>query len=418
MNTENKRKTIINIIYYALLIGIFYLVIKYAFSLLLPIFLALFVALILQKPVNAIVRKTPVKKGVASVVCVIVLIVVFGGIIALIGASLVSYLKSFAEYIRGFFSDTEQLIENIRVWALTTAEKFPASISKLLTSGITDIFAKLTSSPEGSQSASAAAETVQSGTSGLNLSAITSWLSTPLTSVVSTAMQIPTMLLNTLITIIMCCFLTADFDFFTSFLYAQLSEKNRKNFERAKFLLKTSFVKILRAYSIIILITFCEMLVGLTVLKLIGVYKSSYIVIIAAVTAVVDILPVLGTGTVIFPWAVYSLIVGNYGLAIGLVVIYAVISILRQVIEPKLVAGQLGLPPFITIIGMFLGLKIFGFIGMLIMPILIIMLKLLNDEGILRLWKSPVVKEAAAAQKQSDENTPPDSENGDTEKEN
>ena len=64
-------------------------------------------------------------------------------------------------------------------------------------------------------------------------------------------------------------------------------------------------------------------------------------------------MPVLGTGTVIFPWAVYSFIVGNYGLGIGLLVIYAVITVIRQIIEPKLVAGQVGLPPIATIIAIF-----------------------------------------------------------------
>lgn len=390
MDIERKRRAVINVIYYVMIIGFFYLFMKYAFWFLFPIFLAFFVALVLQKPVNAIADKTPIKKGLASAVCVLVLIFVLGGIIALIGANLVGYLKNFTEYIKGVFSNTDLLVESLRERLVAFADRLPSSLSKMLNASITDIFSRL-GSLSGTPEAQAAAESVQSGTGSISfdISAITSWLTTPLTSVVSTAMQIPTILLNTLITIIMCCFLTADFDKVMAFLTAQLSEKRQKDLSRAKYLLKTSFVKIIRAYALIILITFVEMLIGLTVLKLIGVYKSSYIVIIAAVVAIVDILPVLGTGTIIFPWAAYSAIIGSYGLAIGLLVIYVVIWILRQIIEPKLVAGQLGLPPFLTITGMFLGLKIFGFIGMLIMPVLIIMLKLLNDEGIIHIWKNP-----------------------------
>ena len=76
-------------------------------------------------------------------------------------------------------------------------------------------------------------------------------------------------------------------------------------------------------------------------------------------------------------------------MAIGLLILYAAITVIRQIVEPKLVAGQLGLPPFVTLIAMYLGLKIFGVLGVFILPIIAIMLKLLNDEGIITLWKSP-----------------------------
>ena len=76
-------------------------------------------------------------------------------------------------------------------------------------------------------------------------------------------------------------------------------------------------------------------------------------------------------------------------MGIGLLVLYATVTVIRQIVEPKLVAGQLGLPPFVTLIAMYLGLKIIGVLGVFILPIIAIMLKLLNDEGIIELWKSP-----------------------------
>ena len=79
-------------------------------------------------------------------------------------------------------------------------------------------------------------------------------------------------------------------------------------------------------------------------------------------------------------------------MAIGIMVLYAFITVMRQFIEPKLVAGQLGLPPFITIIGMYIGVKLFGFIGLFAVPLTIIFIKLLNDEGIIHLWKTSASK--------------------------
>ena len=79
-------------------------------------------------------------------------------------------------------------------------------------------------------------------------------------------------------------------------------------------------------------------------------------------------------------------------MAIGLIIIYAAITIIRQIIEPKFVAGQLGLSPVVTITAMYFGLKAFGVLGMIVTPLLIVMLKLLNDEGIISLWKTPPEK--------------------------
>ena len=183
--------------------------------------------------------------------------------------------------------------------------------------------------------------------------------------------------------------MTADYDLITRFIYCQFPKEKRKDLTRAKQLLKMNLGKMAKAYALIMLVTFTEVFVGLTILKMIGLFNSSYIAVIAIVTAIVDIIPVLGTGTIVLPWAAYSFITGNIGMGIGLMVLYITVTVIRQIVEPKLVAGQLGLPPFVTLIAMYLGLKIFGVLGVFILPIIAIMVKLLNDEGIIDLWKSP-----------------------------
>ena len=182
--------------------------------------------------------------------------------------------------------------------------------------------------------------------------------------------------------------MTAYYEVITDFINAQLSEKHLKDYKKAKNLLKSSLGKMGKAYILIMLVTFSEMLIGLSLLKLFGIYNSGYIVIISVATAIVDIIPVLGTGTVLIPWTVINLILGNYPMAIGTGVMYVVITIIRQIVEPKLVGGQLGLPSFVTISAMYIGLKTMGVLGVFIAPLIIIMLKLLNNEGIIHLWKT------------------------------
>jgi predicted PurR-regulated permease PerM len=126
-----------------------------------------------------------------------------------------------------------------------------------------------------------------------------------------------------------------------------------------------------------------------------NIYTGGYIVIISLLTAIIDIIPVFGTGSVLIPWAIISFITGNYAQGIGLLVLYAVITVIRQVLEPKLVAGQLGLPPFLTLMAMYIGSQLFGVLGIFLLPLSIITIKALNDEGIIHLYKPMKKKEDA-----------------------
>ena len=144
--------------------------------------------------------------------------------------------------------------------------------------------------------------------------------------------------------------------------------------------------KWVRSYALILFITFCEIFLGLSILKAAGLYTGGYIFVIAVCTALLDILPVFGTGTVLIPWAVFSLITHKIGLGIGLIIIYALITVIRQVVEPKLVSANVDMHPVVTLMAMYLGLQIFGVIGLIILPITLVVIKTLNAEGIIHLW--------------------------------
>ena len=411
---EKKRALIINVIYLAMIIAIGFLVIRYAMGVCFPFLFAFLVALVLQRPKNFLVRKTFLKDGAASVICVFLLLFVVLALVSLLGVRVFSRVQDFINYIALQLQNIETVIENIQKWVLSLIEKAPEFLRNTLHDSVSQLFTKINdyfasssadTAAAATDAAVAAADSTQSSASALSglLSGNfkLSWVTTPISSLLSTAKQIPSVLIAVVITLVASCFKTTEYPKVMAFIRLQFPEHRRNDIDRAKVLLKSSLGKMGKAYALIMLVTFIEMSVGLTVLRLIGVFQSNYIIMIAVVTAIIDIVPVLGTGTVLIPWAVYSFITGSFGLGIGLIVIYAAITVIRQVIEPKLVAGQLGLSPIVTIAALYFGLKIFGVLGMLITPILIIMLKLLNDEGIIHLWRSPArVKaqaEAAAA---------------------
>ena len=382
-DTERKRKWIINVAFYAMLLILGFLFYKYAFGVCFPIMFAFVVAVLLQRPKNFIVNKTPIKKGFASTICVFALMLIAAAIVVLIGVRAAEEVRGFIDYVTIQFSNLDNIVNTIEHALMSFVGKLPEFISETATESLAAIFTQIREFIAGT--ATELPEQLTGSLSGFDFS----WLSAPITGVLSTATRIPSIIISIVVTIVLACFMTADYDLITRFVYCQFPKEKRKDLTRAKQLLKMNLGKMAKAYALIMLVTFTEVFIGLTILKMIGLFNSSYIAVIAVVTAIVDVIPVLGTGTIVLPWAAYSFITGNIGMGIGLLVLYAVVTVIRQIVEPKLVSNQLGLPPFVTLIAMYLGLKIIGVLGVFILPIIAIMLKLLNDEGIIDLWKSP-----------------------------
>lgn len=130
----------------------------------------------------------------------------------------------------------------------------------------------------------------------------------------------------------------------------------------------------IKAEGILILITFTIVLTGLIIFSLVGL-NIEYPLVIALLIGFVDALPILGSGTIIVPWAVISAFNGDITLAISLISLYVVIIVARQLLEPKIVSSSIGIHPIFTLIAMYTGFKIIGVIGMFIGPIVLIVLK-------------------------------------------
>lgn len=388
--TEKKKKFIINVVYTVILIALFYLFFKFAFGTILPILCAVVAAMILQKPVNFICKKTPLKRGLVSALSVLFAfaVVISGLVLILIWVG--SEFKGFFQYIMIEFEDMPALIHKIEGYIANAIGFLPEKLESTVMDFISEKLATLT----------APTVTPNEPSASIDLS----MLSTPLKGIWNTAKQIPTTLVSIVVAIVACCFMTADFASVKKLVLGFFQPDTRTKIVRAKRLLFPSLGKMAKAYGIIITITFCELSLGLFLLKLMGIYDSGYIFVIAILTAIIDIVPVLGTGTVLIPWAVISLLNANYPLAIGLIVMYACITVIRQIIEPKLVAAQLGIPAFLTIVSMFIGSQIFGVIGIFILPITIVMLKLLNDEGIIHIFHYADEEDETKTEVKSDKN--------------
>lgn len=375
--TEKRRATLINIAFYSVIAAIFYLFMKYAFGLVAPFIVAFAVAILLQKPLRIISAKTKIKKNILGAIAVLLIISIIISAIVLVGYRLFVEFKGFGEYIMSKISDLPSLILSAEDWILARLTVLPDALEKTVTDSVTGIVDRLLLASQEDM-----ANMPQQSEGDLDLS----FLATPLGGLLSTAKQIPAIFAGIFMSIIACFFITCDYDKFTMLIRENISREHEVAIVKTRKLLGGILGKMLKSYATLIFITFCEVSIGLNILKLIGVYSGGYILVLSIITAIVDILPVLGTGTVLIPWAVYNLFTGNVGLGIGLVVLYVLITVIRQIIEPKLVAMNVGLHPVITLFGMYLGVQLFGFLGIFILPITFVLVKALNDEGIIHLW--------------------------------
>ena len=110
--------------------------------------------------------------------------------------------------------------------------------------------------------------------------------------------------------------------------------------------------------------------------------------VLAAVTAVVDALPVFGTGTILVPWAVYELLLGSGVRAVSLVLIWMGTNLVRSTVQAKLLGDRIGLSPLASLLAVYVGWRAWRVWGMLLFPIVLAVLSQLNDKGIIRLWRN------------------------------
>ena len=189
---------------------------------------------------------------------------------------------------------------------------------------------------------------------------------------------IPSFAAGTLFAALSAFFSCGDFDGIRSGIKRLLPPETSR---KASLLVRTSaetMAALLKTYGIIMLVTFAELAAGLGIINLAG-YDTGSIVTVALIISVIDILPVLGTGTVLIPWGLYELISGRTVSGIMLLALFGIIETVRSLLEPKLISGRLKMHPFFTLAGMYAGGRLFGVWGIFIMPPAMMIFRQLHD---------------------------------------
>ena len=374
---EKRRATLINIAYTAVILALIYLFFKYCFGVAAPFLLSFFFAVLLQRPLKWLDKKTKNKcHTLWSILLVLFVIAIILVPVGLIIGAIVREVGSFVSYLSEQLNDLPAFLVTLEREILNSLKFLPDGIYTTVSDKVTEFFGNLINDFDLSAL-------------GINTQSITSGITSGITGIYNVAKNVPSILLAVVIGIIAWIFFTKDYRKIVNFIKLQLPDDHKNLLSETKQVFSKTILKMLRAYGIIMFITFCELFLGFSILNLIGVMNNNFAFIIAICIAIFDILPVAGSGGILIPWALISLIAGNMGQAIGLIVIYAIITVIRQYIEPKIVGSSLGVHPLVTLAGLYFGLKLFGFMGMFIVPISVMTVKAFNDTGRIHLYKAP-----------------------------
>ena len=198
---------------------------------------------------------------------------------------------------------------------------------------------------------------------------------------------IPRALLFLLITVISAVYFSLDLDRIIAFFRDFLPPRVTKTLVRIRDSFFKTLGKYVKSYLLLFLLTLATILLGLLILR------APYALLLAVIISLLDVLPVIGVGAVLLPWALWCFITGRVPLGVGLVVLYLVHTVIRQLAEPKILGTNLGVHPIITLIFLYVGYSLFGFFGLLLVPIFTVLFEVaLGNDNSAKVDKPPVTE--------------------------
>ena len=346
-NTDRKISSgrVLRLIYLALMLVGLYLLLKYAIGTLMPFIIAAVIALPVSSLAAACQRRLGGKRRAW---CVFWLTLAWGG------ALLVFYFVS-----RQLVIETGELVELIGAHSEEIAERIKKTFDAVVAlPAKLPILNKLSDGTLGT-----AGEKLGEAIAAM-LESLLSKLSGALAGIVGRiALSTPHALIGAVVTVVSSFYICIDREKLLEFLIGGFSRESAERIERTLREILNLVRAHAKAYAYLFLVTFGELYIGLLLLG----RKSAFLV--ALLIALIDILPLFGAGFVLLPWAVVLIANGSVASGVGMLVLLAVVSVVRQIAEPRLIGKELGIHPFISLASMYIGFAAFGFFGMLIAPV-------------------------------------------------
>ena len=313
-----------------------YLFLKYAFFAVLPFLVSYAVSLIICPMAEVLKKRARIPEKLSAAVLVTLVLAILFGTCFFCGARL--------------FDEAERLVEEA-----SRGEGVLTELMSKIEKGISSIYSRVSFL----------------GIDGAECEAFISQLSENLIAIVSSSLAssfasvvsgTPNIFIGVAVTLMSCYYFCMDKRRITGSVRSLLPQSIRQRTALLISLAKKALVKYTRAYLILMLITFLSTFLGLLILK------AEYAFLISLAVALVDVLPLVGAGAVLLPYALITFLMGDASLALGIIVLFGAVLIIKQIAEPKIVGSSIGLHPVTSLFSMYIGLRLFGMLGMIAGP--------------------------------------------------
>ncbi|MBQ3597818.1 MAG: sporulation integral membrane protein YtvI [Clostridia bacterium] len=360
---EPYKKILVAAAYVLIGAALAFVFVKYLAGVLLPFIIAYVLAVLLHPLVNLVCKKTKIPRIITVILTVVVTVGVVGVLLYLVVHRVYNEITSLYQTVSNILTEMKnnpdyavEIIDTIngyvpfvdfREQLMEIWENIDVYVTTFATTLVTDL-------------------------NGIIIPAINAIMNT-----------VPPVLVGTIITIVAFYYFLAQYHRINNAVVSVFPKVVGEHLVAIKRQLVSAVFMFIKAYGVIMMITFMEAFVGFTILGV------EYAFLMAVLTAVVDIMPILGTGAVVIPWGVFEIIRGNYFIGIGLLVLYAIITVVRQFLEPKIVGKSVGLHPLLALVSMYVGLKLLGVVGLFGFPIALVIYNRLREEGFFKFKPHP-----------------------------
>lgn len=321
-----------------------------------PFLIAFIVSIIIEPLIRLVKNHTNLTRRTSAIIVLIIVSVVIIGALSFGAITLVEEASKLLQGLNEHYNTIYNLIQNIM--KSFSLEFIPQEVQTIIDNSTTNI-----------------------------LSNVSKWIETTMTNILNSLASLPTILTYIGVTLLSIYFICTDKFYILDQIEHHLPRTWAKRIGKHVKELIEVLGGFLKAEVILIFIAFVQVLIGLYIMKFVG-FNIQYPLLIAIFIGFIDALPILGSGTVMIPWAIIAAITGDLKLGIAILVLWLIIAVVRQFIEPKIVSKQIGIHPIFTIIAMYTGLRFMGVIGLLVGPIILIILKnifaTLIDKGVFK----------------------------------
>lgn len=338
LDYESKKTFIVNTFFIALVGLLIFLTFKFLLGFLLPFIIAAALSFILEKPARYLKKKTFLNEDIMRCVFLVVVYLLIAVTLTIAVLSVISNSDKILGGIKDYFERQDNIF-----------------------SKISEIFANLISSLP--KSLRSSAEDIFSAMSKRIITFITGLISDFFGGLTR---FLPSFLISSLVTVVASFYIAKDYKKLIKFLKGILGEKKYAVLTEIKDIFTSSVSRVMSGYLIMASITFVELLIGFKVLG----FENA--VILSILTAFLDLLPVIGVGSVLIPLSIFEFIKNDIFKGVGLLVLYLFITLLRNFIEPKLIGKRVDINPLFMLAAIFIGLKIGGVYGMFLLPVSLI----------------------------------------------